>query len=153
MTAVKTENRRRYPRVERQASLLVTKLQYPMTNLEAKPAVTKNLAENGLCFTAPDLMKPPVPVWHKRWWIKAIRKSMPSKADGANGFDQNFPLKTNSIDRKQNFKIWIDMLIGKPSSDPKLGFSCSCDHTNLSLLTPTATQFQIFLLLIPICDK
>lgn len=58
MTAVKTDNRRKSPRLERQASLLVTKLQYPMTNLEAKPAVTKNLAEHGLCFTASELYEP-----------------------------------------------------------------------------------------------
>jgi hypothetical protein len=50
--------RRECPRVDRQASLLVTKLQYPMTNLEAKPATTKNLAENGLCFTADELYEP-----------------------------------------------------------------------------------------------
>lgn len=37
---------------------MVTKLQYPMTNLEAKPATTKNLAENGLCFTAEELYEP-----------------------------------------------------------------------------------------------
>jgi hypothetical protein len=58
MTAVKTENRRKAPRLERQAALLVTKLQYPMTNLEAKPAITKNLAEHGLCFTAGELYEP-----------------------------------------------------------------------------------------------
>lgn len=49
---------RECPRLERQANLLVTRLQYPMTNLEAKPAVTKNLAENGLCFTATELYEP-----------------------------------------------------------------------------------------------
>lgn len=49
---------RECPRLERQANLLVTRLQYPMTNLEAKPAVTKNLAENGLCFTAAELYEP-----------------------------------------------------------------------------------------------
>jgi hypothetical protein len=35
--------------------LLVTRLQYPMTNLEAKSASTKNLSEKGLCFTANEL--------------------------------------------------------------------------------------------------
>ncbi|WP_417916707.1 PilZ domain-containing protein [Candidatus Electronema sp. JC] len=50
--------RRESPRVDRQAALMVTKLQYPMTNLEAKPAVTKNLAENGLCFTSEELYEP-----------------------------------------------------------------------------------------------
>jgi hypothetical protein len=49
---------REYPRVERQAKLLVTRLQYPMSNLEAKPAVTKNLAENGLCFISAELYEP-----------------------------------------------------------------------------------------------
>jgi hypothetical protein len=50
--------RREHPRLDRQASLMVTRLQYPMTNLEAKPAVTKNLAENGLCFTTEELYEP-----------------------------------------------------------------------------------------------
>ncbi|CAK8714553.1 MAG: PilZ domain-containing protein [Candidatus Electronema aureum] len=50
--------RRETPRIERNAALMVTKLQYPMTNLIAKPATTKNLAENGLCFTAEDLYEP-----------------------------------------------------------------------------------------------
>ncbi|WP_417911984.1 PilZ domain-containing protein [Candidatus Electronema sp. TJ] len=50
--------RRECPRLDRQASLMVTRLQYPMTNLEAKPAVTKNLAENGLCFTTEELYEP-----------------------------------------------------------------------------------------------
>ena len=58
MTAVKDKNRRICPRIERQASLLVTRLQYPMTNLETKSAITKNLAERGLCFTADELYEP-----------------------------------------------------------------------------------------------
>ncbi len=58
MTDATVKCRREHPRVERQASLLVTKLQYPMTNLEAKPALTKNLAENGLCFTADEPYEP-----------------------------------------------------------------------------------------------
>ncbi len=56
MVAVK--NRRESPRVDRQASLLVTKLQYPMINLQAQPAVTKNLAEQGLCFITDELYEP-----------------------------------------------------------------------------------------------
>lgn len=44
--------RRECPRLYRQVALRVTELQYPMTNLESKPASTRDLAENGLCFTA-----------------------------------------------------------------------------------------------------
>jgi len=55
---IAVNNRRENPRVERQASLLVTKLQYPMINLQAKPASTKNLAEQGLCFVSGELYEP-----------------------------------------------------------------------------------------------
>jgi hypothetical protein len=47
--------RRQCPRVFREVMLLVTRLQYPMTNLEAKSASTKNLSEKGLCFFANEL--------------------------------------------------------------------------------------------------
>ena len=51
----KGQCRRECPRVCRQVALTVTKLQYPMTDLEAKPATTKDLAETGLCFTTDEL--------------------------------------------------------------------------------------------------
>ncbi|MCI5146201.1 MAG: hypothetical protein D3923_11895 [Candidatus Electrothrix sp. AR3] len=47
--------RRECPRVCRQVTLQVTKLQYPMTDLEAKPATTKDMAETGLCFRTEEL--------------------------------------------------------------------------------------------------
>jgi hypothetical protein len=58
MTDATVKCRREHQRVDREASLMVTKLQYPMTNLEAKPAITKNLAENGLCFSTDELYEP-----------------------------------------------------------------------------------------------
>ncbi len=44
--------RRKAPRIDKHVSLNVTKLQYPVTDAEMKTAITDNVSETGLCFTA-----------------------------------------------------------------------------------------------------
>ena len=54
----KTEKCRRISqRVDKQVKLSISKLQYPMTNVDVKIGYTSNVSETGLCFTTDELFK------------------------------------------------------------------------------------------------
>ncbi|CAK8720511.1 PilZ domain-containing protein [Candidatus Electrothrix aarhusensis] len=58
MTDKKTEKcRRSSRRVNKQVKLSISKLQYPMTNVDVKVGYTSNVSETGLCFTTDELFK------------------------------------------------------------------------------------------------
>jgi len=50
--------RRDFPRIPKQATMTVRRLEYPMTNVETKTAITKDLAQLGVCFTSSELYEP-----------------------------------------------------------------------------------------------
>ena len=43
---------RKFPRVPKEVSLAINRLEYPMSNTPEETAVTKNIAEQGVCFTS-----------------------------------------------------------------------------------------------------
>jgi hypothetical protein len=58
MTDKKTEKcRRSSRRVNKQVKLSISKLQYPMTNVDVNVGYTSNVSETGLCFTTDELFK------------------------------------------------------------------------------------------------
>ncbi|RWX44511.1 PilZ domain-containing protein [Candidatus Electrothrix aarhusensis] len=58
MTDKKTEKcRRSSRRVNKQVKLSISKLQYPMTNVDVNVGYTSNVSETGLCFATDELFK------------------------------------------------------------------------------------------------
>lgn len=49
--------RRKSPRIDKQVKLSISRLQYPMTDVEMKIGYTSNVSETGLCFTTDELFK------------------------------------------------------------------------------------------------
>ncbi len=61
------------------------------------PGLTNTQKIKHLSYTAPDLMKLPVPVWHRNLSTEDILKHMPLKEDGANGLGISSLLKRSDI--------------------------------------------------------
>ncbi len=51
----KEQDKRRFPRVPKNVNMTVKKLQYPLTNVRERPAITKNVADKGVCFVTTEL--------------------------------------------------------------------------------------------------
>ncbi|MCI5178034.1 MAG: PilZ domain-containing protein [Candidatus Electrothrix sp. AW3_4] len=49
--------RRKSPRIDKHVKLSISRLQYPLTNVEMKVGYTNNVSETGLCFTTDELFK------------------------------------------------------------------------------------------------
>lgn len=59
MTSHSTErDKRRFLRVPKETAVTVNRLVYPLTDTAAEPAITKNMSEKGICFTATTLYHP-----------------------------------------------------------------------------------------------
>lgn len=50
--------KRQFLRLPRETSVIVNRLEYPLTNVRAEPVTTKNLSGNGICFTSPTKYQP-----------------------------------------------------------------------------------------------
>ncbi len=46
------QGQRKYPRVPKAVSLVINRLEYPISRSEEETAVTRNIAEQGVCFTS-----------------------------------------------------------------------------------------------------
>jgi len=49
--------RRKFPRIDKQVKLSISRLQYPMNSAAMKTGYTSNVSETGLCFTTNELFK------------------------------------------------------------------------------------------------
>ena len=50
--------RRDFPRISRRAAVTVSKLEYPVSDVQAKPADIKDVSREGVCFITTELYQP-----------------------------------------------------------------------------------------------
>lgn len=51
-------DKREFPRIPKNVSMTVKRLQYPLDNADADPAITKDVANRGICFITAESYEP-----------------------------------------------------------------------------------------------
>lgn len=52
------QDKREFPRIPKNVTMTVKRLQYPMTSVDSEPAITKNMADQGACFITSESYEP-----------------------------------------------------------------------------------------------
>ncbi len=52
------QDNREFPRIPKNVTMSVKRLQYPLANVDAKPAITKDVTSMGVCFITSELYEP-----------------------------------------------------------------------------------------------
>ena len=52
------QDKREFPRIPKNVTMSVKRLQYPMANVDAEPAITKDVTSMGVCFITSELYEP-----------------------------------------------------------------------------------------------